>query len=244
MSFYDCSGNRLSVEEFVDYYSSAYSYNGSRIESIRYSQSSPFIEEQVEQILCGHIKEYKDLARIIAWKIGKIRHKESRISFIYAKDWVGCEERNPMRFGKEMQLKNLCNFILKNIECLEKMAITNPQECLNVLRDESVDGIGTVYLITLLFFLSHGKQPIYDRFAMTALIAYEKNYKVPKDKKKLSCNEKIVVPMLPGKTEDSFSEIYLNEYGEYIKRLDSLGVDYKNKRKVDQALWVYGHAFI
>ena len=32
-------------------------------------------------------------------------------------------------------------------------------------------------------------------------------------------------------------------YAKYIEKLDALGVDYKEDRRLDRALWVYGHAF-
>ena len=46
---------------------------------------------------------------------------------------------------------------------------SEPQEVINELKNNSPNGIGTVYLITLLFFISRGEYPIYDRFVKIAI---------------------------------------------------------------------------
>lgn len=240
MAFYDMTGNKLTIQEFVDYYSSGYFIGeDNKIKGISYAQSSEFAEQKVMKIKDTHFSSYIDLARVMAWKIGKIKQKESeeKKEIIYANDWINCESENPKRYKKEFHLTKLSDYILENINDLEETANTNPQECLRLLRNINVKGIGSVYLITLLFFLSHGKKPIYDRFAMAALLANEED-KLPHKHQKISVND------LPGKWDKSFAFIYENEYGDYIKKLDALEYDYVNNRNLDQALWVYGHAFI
>ena len=44
-------------------------------------------------------------------------------------------------------------------------------DILHELKDYSLDGIGSVYLITFLYFITRGEVPIYDMFAMMALDA-------------------------------------------------------------------------
>ncbi len=238
MAFYNTDMEPISVDEFVKLYSPSYYIGAQKAKGIKHTQSSPYVEREVGKILNTHINSYTDFVRVIAWKIGKIRHTESEnvLGCVYASDWSECEKINPMRFNKEMPLKKMAEYILDNRTMLEDKAISDPQECLRLLRNNSISGIGTVYLITILFFLSHGIQPIYDRFAMASLLAYENDLK-PDQKDEIS------VPYLPGKWEKGFATVFDREYGDYIKRLNALDFDYKDDRRLDQALWVYGHAF-
>ena len=146
--------------------------------------------------------------------------------------------------AKEMDLDTLAKSMYDNRNELKKLAVEKPQECLNWLRDitreNKIVGLGSVYLINLLFFLSHGKCPIYDRFAMASLRAYEEGLSPVEYKGK----PPVKVPNLPDKNSKRFETICENgAYAEYIEKLDALGVDYKEDRRLDRALWVYGHAF-
>lgn len=241
MTFYDFAGKEITdIEKFVDIYEPCYFVGNAKAQGITHSQSSKYVEEkEIMPILIGHINSYSDFAKIMAWKIGKIKHSESELvsKIIYADDWKFCEEQNPMRYGKELQLTKLSDYILCNREELEVLALDNPQECLRRIRNVNVTGIGTVYLITILFFLSHGKYPIYDRFAMASLLAAEQDLR-PID------GEQIEMSELPTKWERGFATICEKQYAEYIKRLYDLNFDYKNDRRLDRALWVYGHAFL
>ena len=49
------------------------------------------------------------------------------------------------------------------------------------------------------------------------------------------------IPELPAKWDRGFATLCDREYGEYIDKLNSLGMDYKSDRRIDRALWVYGH---
>lgn len=241
MTFYDFSGKEITdIKEFVDLYEPCYFVGNFKAQGIIHSQSSKYVEEkEIMPILSGHINSYSDFAKIMAWKIGKIKHLESEESnkVIYAENWKLCEKQNPLRYGKELQLKKMSDYILNSREDLERLALNNPQECLRRLRNVNVTGIGTVYLITILFFLSHGNYPIYDRLAMASLLAAEQDLSQI-DGKQIEMIE------MPTKWEHGFATICEKQYAEYIKRLDDLNFDYKNDRRLDRALWVYGHAFL
>ncbi len=241
MAFYDINRSELAITEFVDYYAPAYYLCQDKIEKIRYTQSSMFVEEQIVDILHKGIQSYSDFAKVMAWKIGKIKHCESQEnhSFVYHKDWAQCELKNPQRYKKEIKLKEYWDFInSKRIELENEAMKDNPQICLNMLKKEAPDGIGTVYLITILFFLSHGKHPIYDRFAMAALDAYDNELK--------PANGAIIsLDPIPVKKDDEFETICSPNgfYQNYVDKLKSLGYDHSRDRRLDQALWVYGHGF-
>lgn len=239
MNYYDALGNSITLKEFIDLYSQNYFIGNDKVIGFPYTQSSEYVEEQVIMpILKGHIKSYADLAKVMAWKMGKVKHMESQKchSMKYASDWKECEEENPLRYNKLIDLESYAKYIIDNRDILENMAVNAPQNCLCLLRDKSPKGIGTVYVITILFFLSHGKMPIYDRFAMGALLALERNVKP-------GIGAKIIVHSLPDKWDKNFENVYEVQYKEYIQKLDSLGIDYVNDRHLDRALWVYGHGY-
>lgn len=74
MAFYDMTGNKLTIQEFVDYYSAGYFIGeDNKIKGISYAQSSEFAEQTVMKILETHFTSYADVARVMAWKIGKIK---------------------------------------------------------------------------------------------------------------------------------------------------------------------------
>lgn len=113
----------------------------------------------------------------------------------------------------------------------------------NIKREKDWKGLGTVYCITLLYFISKGKYPIFDQFADKALDVISQN-----KEEFPSIDSKSYKPLpsdLPIKGEKlkQFKERY-DEYCEKIEKLKSqLSVRYRNpqNRDLDRALWVYGH---
>lgn len=93
-----------------------------------------------------------------------------------------------------------------------------------------------MYSIAVLFFVSKGIYPIYDRFADTALrciFSEEPKYPFVGDSKKLG--------------SFNIQSYYLNEYQDKInillKELNISKVNFIEYRDLDRALWVYGHGF-
>jgi len=239
MRFYDSKGNLISLERFVEMYSKAYYIGVPKINGIKYTQTSKYVECEIVRIRDNHICNYDDVYKIMAWKMGKIKQKESLTQFVFHKDWDSGTKDAPRRYNSTIDIHRLSCYICREIDSLEKLAENNPQECLNKLKSLNITGIGTVYLITLLFILSHGKYPIYDRFAMAALEAGTGD--------KIPCkNVSIHVKALPGRREKGFDNLLEGQYKKYIDLLEEFkkeGFDYQKDRRVDQALWVYGHAF-
>ena len=242
MRFYDISGKQFSTIEFVDYYCKEYflSNNADKRLVKRLNRSSCFVEEQICSILYNGIKEPTDVIKILAWKVGKIKHKESELKrkIIYTKDWKDAEVTfKIMRYKESVDLTPMVEYITENYDSLHQQSIEEPQIALNNLKKIPAHGIGTVYLLTLLFFISKGEHPIYDRFAMKALIAADKGYRP---------NEvSITTKELPPKGSNAFDSLMRNEIIKKYTYLlnDFFGVDYKTNRDIDRALWVYGHLF-
>ena len=117
-------------------------------------------------------------------------------------------------------------------------------------------GIGFVYAITLLFFISNGKFPIYDRFAHKALLALycETDIRI--------VGEGITLPKISDKSKSQIRETRLKSINTLLKDIYGYSQnketiisphaylpllknfpDYQTNRNVDRALWVYGHFF-
>ena len=98
-----------------------------------------------------------------------------------------------------------------------------------VLLAQNMSGLGTVYLLTLVWAISGMKYPIYDKYAKVGLSAIckgmkpdKKGYGGPPDKRQI--------------------ESVRDMYDKYQKQLSEVfGNDWKTRREIDQALWVYGH---
>lgn len=233
---YTLSLDCIEKDDFVVLYNDSY-FLGSQSLVPGVSRNSRFVEKEIDAILESGIKEEKDVAKILAWKIGKIKHVESENAqeFCYASDWTDAENLSVTRYGRSFDLKGIASYIVENITTLEKLSEYDPQGVLNNLRDVGTKGIGTVYLITLLYFISRGRYPIYDRFAMMALSAIDNDvqpgglveYKDP-----------------PSKDSKKFAGVFDNYMNPYISIMTKLfGDDALKNRDVDRALWVYGHCF-
>ena len=103
-----------------------------------------------------------------------------------------------------------------------------PKAFLNI----DVAGVGPVYGITLLFFASNGAYPIYDRFANISLNAIFEGKKPHSDK------------WYPKDLSAKVYEKYIADLKDLVKGTEILytGKD-EDSRKLDRALWVYGHMF-
>lgn len=173
---------------------------------------------------------------IMAWKTGKIKLKESvnADKLVFAD---GCSKKQ-MKLqvrGKELHIGSLANYITNpnNLKDLKSKSGEDAIEAFRCLSNNSEKGIGTVYLFTLVYFLSNRKQPIYDTYVWRALQAIERHL-APGSKikeavpDKTSTNERIEQFYIP------FRKTLFDLFGEE---------EYCKSRDIDRALWVYGHYF-
>lgn len=222
-------------------------------------KSSRFVENIIERILNKEPKDFtdSDIALILAWKIGKIAHRKSEDKIILHNDWketLGEYSESEVfnswngepikRFGKNspitIDIKGITEYLHENGQHLNDLVGNgNIEAALDELRKQPWQGIGAVYSITLLYFATNhqhpGKCPIYDRFAMRALLAIKDNKKIGDAVK---CGE------LPDKKSTKFPETVGEKMKQYIGLIsDIFGAEYNINRDVDRALWVYGHLF-
>ena len=244
MTFYDLEGKVIDRGEFILQYSKRYYLNSDptyyetpKRKNNRVLQCSPYIEKEMDKLLQKGITDEGEVMRILAWKIGKIKHRESEVknAFIYAKDWDGCEKSLKIhRFKEIIDYEYLVGDIVNNIVNLELTSKSDPWEAFSFISEEGHKGIGTVYLFTLLYFISRGEIQIYDKYAHIALDAI-KNNKKP--------GEFVPYKSLPDRKSELsiIRDEYENNYE--VKLGEIFGEAYKRKRDIDRALWVYGHLF-
>lgn len=234
--FYVPSFGEASRDEFVTRYNRSYYLGEGRIVP-GVAQSSKFVEDEIDRLLREGIQNKADVVHILAWKMGKIRHADSEAAqaFRYASDWVGARGLKAERYGKTFGLDSIASYIVEHKSMLEEKAQHNPQEALTCLRDLGIKGLGTVYLVTLLYFISRGQYPIYDRFAAMALYAIESGVE-PKGE--------VEYKGLPDKSSKAFRSVMSSSVTPYKRRLEAIfGEGCSRDRDIDRALWVYGHWF-
>lgn len=225
--YYDTEGNEINQDRFIKFYSKCY-----------YLDNSSFVEKGIEKLMSSDKISPDDVMLILRWKMGRIDQKKSQDSQQI------CLRNMDNRFttysgrGKEINAEKLCFYVSNNLTGLR--GERNAQIILNSLMMNSSKNIGTVYLITLLYFITNGEFPIYDRYASIAVNAILNNTRL---------GSVIKSKELPSKNENGFKQLLLEEkkvslYLEYINKLTVLfGDRYKTNRDIDRALWVYGHCF-
>lgn len=238
--FYDPEGDLLKPNDsntFIERYNPSYYIDGDNLERSWLNQSCTFVEEEIENILKNgiNLSDDRDIRHIISWKIGSVDHEKTKEQhdgkFHYHND-----EPGKYRFAK-VPLKELYEHIRDNEKCLKEKAHSDNQEDIRWVIEKlrEIKGIGDVYAITLLYFLSNGKYPIYDQYAHYAIKAIgaseeekDKLWTAPDLKKDVKLDSKKLV------------STYIDNY---VNTLKNIFEKRYNDRNVDRALWVYGHLF-
>ena len=161
----------------------------------------------------------------IAWKAGRLKIDENGEYKWDGKNGMGNTIVNIDKYLKEInnQRSVICCWLAQgDVQSAYQKLLDLNVQC-------GVKQFGTVYIITLIYFLSKGKYPIYDKFAHKAIMAIDSN-RNPMD---------ITVASPPDKS--SVAKV-INMYTEYYKKIEEIFGSYRLTRKQDQALWVYGHS--
>ena len=246
--FYPCGKEIPSQNEFIEFYIKKYylKEDGSDNCPLTYKitkgcrkvgQSSRYVEGIIDSILRNGIKSCDDLTNVIAWKIGSIKHKESTKGKI-----VYYDKNNPTKtwHGAPILIDGEDGLFCK-VESVRNVWETKPTKALEMLKEQ--DGIGPVYAITILYFLSQGEYPIYDQFAHFALMGI-KCGESPEKRKFTDKDREKEIDMVNITKKNSLTDIFNNYIEHYIDRLNCIFKDqWKHDRDVDRALWVYGHLY-
>ena len=242
-----------SKKEFVQLYEDSYYLDKGTVGQIapNAAGSRHFVEDRIDSILINGIQSKMDVIFILAWKMSKFVQSESQSNPVYAKDWeilqdLGEDDITPElcveRYGNSFEIGKIAVSVFAALPVLKQAAQESWQHLLNRLNHlvGGLYGLGPVYLITLMYFVSQGLYPIYDQFAMMALCAI-------RDGKKPG--EKVDYKGLPSVVELLENDDPDFGYQQYIDLLyatfseEELFENGKPCRSVDRALWVYGHYF-
>lgn len=177
----------------------------------RYSVPDWKLENDVENILRKGTLSHEDIIKIFEWK-------------------TGCRSTD----GKTVHYRSVVINADDVARCINPKA-EMPEQLLDDLL--KIKGLGSVYAITVLYFLSGGKYPIYDRFAHTGADAILNQNHTEFGKRIVY---KGISNSKSGKTVfQSYKEKYADKFAE-IKKIFGENV---SDRDIDRALWAYGHLF-
>lgn len=229
----------IKPKDFTSFYSQFYFDNDISIEIKKHygiltdlDTGSKVAENHVKSDLLdkGLFNKYA-----LAWKSGKLAWNSFTNEFAF-KDSFFQGNSYLNGYGSPIDINDFnawCNR-LNSIEN-ERLVLVNKASLYKDLQENAPRNIGPVYIITSLFFKSHGRFPIYDQFAHKAIRALALN--LGPDEIYLGDN--------PGKSN---VKKVMCMYNEYITLLEKVFPNEINtdgdlfiSRSLDQALWVYGH---
>ena len=237
----------FSDDVIIDCFNNAYF---KRIEihgiDIKNNVSETYEDNEIvkERLNKGVIDKY-----VVAWKAGRLIGKNDEYEPQIIKDEKTGRNCYLNGYGGHIDQKSLDGY-LENVKSLwdllkDKNNFADVYSTIvNNYIDAIPDNFGSVYIINLIYFLSKGNWPIYDRFAHIALkaIVMEKHpceiyvSGAPNKIKKYTKNKQ---------EKPKANEDVINMYMEYLWLLDYVFGGHTFKiigRKIDRALWVYGHA--
>lgn len=237
--FFDIKRKELKWDEFLDYYEPYYFINDKPklFERNRknLNQTSYFVESQIENILNDGLNP-RDIILVIAWKLGMIDHYNSDEcnNIIYKNDF---SKYMIYKRYSEVKLLPMVNYIKDNFKELNDLAENDPYSLFKKLCENRVKGFGSTYILTLVFFFTGGSMPIYDKYVNMALWAFKNNL-VPDTGKVIKIKEIPELNYLPQDIDRAWD--YYQGYVGDLKRISNPDII---TRRVDRALWVYGHGF-
>lgn len=191
------------------------------------NKTSMEAEKEAEKLLNKEELNEKDIRYAIAWKAGKV-DKDGKI----------VEEEGGLRNGygspiKKEELDSYIEYVIEKQSEIKEMVNGDDwdiDKMFNLLSQNTPKNFGSVYIFNLLFFISNGKLPIYDKFAHKAIKALYFGIHP----------SEVYVGDAPSKSD---AEAAANLYKEYMLFLELVfGEEAPGiPRKLDRALWVYGH---
>ena len=237
----DCT----DMNDFIKSYNQIYFYD---------TNTSVATEKLADNILKLTKFEKEDVFNILAWKIDGIAVNATiNLDQIkYKRKW---KAENGKYYGDniyhELKLDNVISYVKDNSEKWlsywdNKDIGYDPEYAqqvvsgiVDITNEQKGTYIGEVYIITLLYFVSKGRWPIYDQYASIAMNAMTDSKMKPYDS--------IVDTKLPQKNEMDFYQRITSvgryvEYIEFIKEIQNQSnYQYTTSRDIDRALWTYGH---
>lgn len=241
VQYYDLLRVESKNDAFISTYSSMY-LKGNPCLVPHVQQTDEKVENWILSIASKDKWNLRDVFNIIAWKTGKIKLENKGNPYSKVEDLEyasGCDpDGMTITAYSCFPIRCLAEYIVENLPDLREKAKKGCGiEAFKMIADKAdsckLDKFGTVYILTLLFFLSEREQPIYDTFVMRSLFAFDNDVKPGSRIKGMEA--------VPGREE---TEKVKNFYLKFKEKLyNRFGDGYKTDRKIDRALWVYGHYF-
>lgn len=248
----------FTQQDFINEYEKSYFLQSDHSEYYipRVSINSKKVEEIAEKILYNGIQNKKEVLFLLAWKIGGIDHKKSEgenreyehitIDNVHFYESWG-EKKGSFAAGHfscpKEKFENFCKAIA-GIAQEYRDSKTDKQVLKEIITAKASGGIekfGPVYVLTLLYYITKNRSPIFDQYAYRAIraIYHEKKpdeiwYAGPSYKPKNdSENDNDYIEQVANYTLN-----VINDYKWYLKEVFGT---WSIRRDVDRALWVYGH---
>jgi hypothetical protein len=224
------------AKAFVEYYQPLY-FNDVRKEEVKEKLGSlkralNGTERDVEKYIVEELGKYKDddfkiRREFIAWKSGQLKKEH-----ISSKP----EKLGNIRISRNkiVNLDEYLDAINGEKDDLQKQLLDDNDvqktfnDLLKLQDNAEVKPFGSVYIITLIYFLSGGTYPIYDQFAHRAVKALYFGFNP--------------MSIYVGGAPDKHDDAVMAMYKEYLFLLEGVFGTYHISREQDQALWVYGHS--
>lgn len=234
MTFFDERGKVIQCPGWVATYEPYYFLGGptfgKRINAR--NQSSRFVENKVCSLLTKtSLLSREDLVLLMAWKIGGLidhRRSEPQKTILYLHDWPATLIES--RYRKDFS-QGIC-YLAANIDAIsERVHQGDPRYLFDLHL--GLRNFGAVYILTVLFFISRGIYPIYDRYADVG-------------------GRAIASDSRPGSFVKYSGLQKWEQYQQYVRLLSAISKSAPQdavdpsmciSRPVDRALWVYGHFF-
>jgi hypothetical protein len=168
MTFFDLNGNRVRCQQWLDTYEPRYFLDGPK--GNPRNRTSRFVESKVCALLtqAAHLS-LPDLVLAMAWKIGLINHRlsEATQGIEYRQDWP-TKLTAKTQFGT-LDFSTSIPYLAENMPTIAQISRVNPRYLYDLTPRPK--GFGHVYILTVLFFATGGRYPIYDKYAHVATLA-------------------------------------------------------------------------
>lgn len=210
---------QIDQNNFIEVYQKFYFKENTSTSKINIRNTTPrSIEEYIENKLRQGIIDVS----IVAWKAGTLDFNTQKPKLKNGNYLNG--------YGKIIIKDRLEEYLNSIDKAVVKKALENNdlEKAYSYLLHNVPNNFGSVYIINLMYFISQGKCPIYDRFAHKALKALFFNV--------APCE----VYVGPAPAKSSIKDV-INMYREYIALLKIVFGKSCISRDLDRALWVYGH---
>lgn len=212
----------MNIEKFIDRYEQYYFDNREKYKDIVNIVHTT--SEKTEKIIEEYLKKGEINLKVVLWKAGRLSNED---------ELEGTGEYILNGYGNHINKGELCKYLNyvqeKQSDIIANIKQNKLLEAYNEMNSNVPKYFGSVYIINLMYFISKGIIPIYDKYAHIAVKALFAN---------ISPSEVYVGPA-PNKNE---AKDVINMYKEYIWLLEKVFGKSNIERRLDRALWVYGHA--